>query len=767
MARVVDYIAPMLYPSLWARGEFDLEEPEAEPFQIVSRSLEYFEAAIAGTGAQLLPWLQDYSMARAYGTEEVGAQIEAARLARTRGWLLWNAGGAYTLSALKRVVPRRLRPHGVPQSARQWELRGKLELWTTGLGGRVGIAVKDLRTGETVSLRGDEIFPVRGVEALPGAQTIDPASTTVRAQAKDTARTTRSTSGRQPPRRTSSRPRRFPRSPAPVGRTWTTPLELARLLERAERGRGARPTTGSHTVNGGSATPAAYRRWSGDARATFGVFDAAGGPVAVVVLTEPWGAAYDASRRLTRQIVRYLDDYDSHTAEEARQRSPFCSSNPFRATRDGPLAGKTIILDPGHGGRDSGARFVFGDGVRLKESHVVLEVALRLTRLLQSYGATVELTRCRDAYVPLRWRTDFANRRESADLFLSIHVNGSVDKQTNATEAYYASPSVERAARYLFGTYTTLGLWGTLNSARRLEKGGVHERAFVVLRETRVPSVLTESVYLTNPQEAAALRWSRRGRSSRVSEIVRGHLRGILNYFGHPEPVRPAAVPRALRARLSARETARFASLDAVAARLTALGYAMPRRSSAWRYDASPSGRGYGSFGFPFGASVRRGRPYETLASDLTDAVYAFQKVQGLPRTGVVDADTRAALRFPRVPAPRHASPSDHLEVDKTRQVLYVIRNGRIRTILPISTAAAGVDFTPEGRFSIYRKRPGFDPSPLGTLFQPLCFVGPYAIHGSPSVPPYPASHGCVRVPMWAARDLYQGNPFGETVYVY
>ena len=768
MARVVDYLAPMLYPSLWARGEFGLADPEDEPFQIVSRSLEYFEAVIAGTGAQLLPWLQDYSAARAYGSEEVGAQIDAARLARTRGWLLWNVKGVYTLSALKRVLPRPLRGHGLPQSTRQWELRGRLELWTTGLGARVGIAVKDVRTGETVSLRGDEIFPVRGVEALSGAQPIDPASTTLRARAEHTARASRSTSGRDPTRRGSSRPRRLLRTAAqPGGRTWTTPLELARLLERTERGRGARPTTGLHTVNGGPATSAAHRTWNGDGSSTFGVFEAAGRRVAVVVLTEPSGAAYDASRRLVQQIVRYLDDYDLQRAEGARQRSPFCSSNPFRATRDGPLAGKTIILDPGHGGRDSGARFVFGDGVRLKESHVVLEVALRMTRLLQRYGATVELTRCRDAYVPLHWRADFANRRESADLFVSIHVNGSLDKQTNATEAYYASPSTERVARYLFGTYTTLGLWGTLNASRRLEKGGVHPREFVVLRETRVPSVLTESVYLTNPQEAAALRWSRRGRASRFSEIVRGHVRGILNYFAHPGPVRPAAVPRALRARPSARETARFASLDAVVARLTALGYATPRRSSPWRNDASPSGRGSGSFGFPFGASVRRGRPYETLASDLTDAVYAFQKVQGLPRTGVVDADTRAALRFPHVPAARHASPSNRLEVDKTRQVLYVIRDRRIRKILPISTAAAGVDFTPEGRFSIYRKRRGFDPSPLGTLFQPLYFVGPYAIHGSPSVPPYPASHGCVRVPMWAARELYRASPFGETVYVY
>src|SRR5204862_73261 len=61
----------------------------------------------------------------------------------------------------------------------------------------------------------------------------------------------------------------------------------------------------------------------------------------------------------------------------------------------------------------------------------------------------------------------------------------------------------------------------------------------------------------------------------------------------------------------------------------------------------------------------------------------------------------------------------------------------------------------------------GFDPSPLGTLYVPLYFTGGYAIDGNPSVPPYPASHGCVRVPTWVAPYLYRTIPYGETVYVY
>jgi peptidoglycan hydrolase-like protein with peptidoglycan-binding domain len=152
---------------------------------------------------------------------------------------------------------------------------------------------------------------------------------------------------------------------------------------------------------------------------------------------------------------------------------------------------------------------------------------------------------------------------------------------------------------------------------------------------------------------------------------------------------------------------------------------------------------------------------------ELLDAVYAFEKVQGLPRTGIVDAAFWRRLEEPRVPSPHYAEPADHLEIDKTHQVLYVVRGSRVALIVPVSTAGLPGRFTPTGRFAIYRKVNGFDPSPLGTLYDPMYFTGGYAIHGNPSVPPYPASHGCVRVPMWIAPRLYETNPYGETVYVY
>jgi lipoprotein-anchoring transpeptidase ErfK/SrfK len=153
--------------------------------------------------------------------------------------------------------------------------------------------------------------------------------------------------------------------------------------------------------------------------------------------------------------------------------------------------------------------------------------------------------------------------------------------------------------------------------------------------------------------------------------------------------------------------------------------------------------------------------------SRVLDAVYAFQKVQRLPRTGAVDARVWQRLASPRVASPRYSSPASHLEVNKPLQVLFVVRGGRIASIVPVSTAGIAGYYTPVGRFAVYRKVPGFDPSPLGVLYDPLYFTGGYAIHGNPSVPPYPASHGCVRVPMWVASQLYATVPYGESVYVY
>jgi L,D-transpeptidase catalytic domain/PKD domain/Putative peptidoglycan binding domain len=156
----------------------------------------------------------------------------------------------------------------------------------------------------------------------------------------------------------------------------------------------------------------------------------------------------------------------------------------------------------------------------------------------------------------------------------------------------------------------------------------------------------------------------------------------------------------------------------------------------------------------------------DLFGSDLMDAVLAFQKVQGLERTGGVGPALWAALDTPKLPRLHFPGHGDHLEVDKSRQVLYVARGGKILWISAVSTGGPG-KFTPVGSFRVQRKVPGFDPSPLGTLWDPMYFTGGYAVHGNPSVPSYPASHGCVRVPMWVGSLLYASIPIGEPVDLY
>ncbi|HVE97721.1 MAG TPA: L,D-transpeptidase family protein [Mycobacteriales bacterium] len=157
-------------------------------------------------------------------------------------------------------------------------------------------------------------------------------------------------------------------------------------------------------------------------------------------------------------------------------------------------------------------------------------------------------------------------------------------------------------------------------------------------------------------------------------------------------------------------------------------------------------------------------------------AVMAFQKVHGLPRTGIVDAATRTRLANPSTPRLRHPVLGLSVEIDLTRQVLYFARSGSIQRILPVSTgnnALYTVDgvtsraVTPVGSYRVTRKINAVRVSRLGELFQPAYFVGGYAIHGSPSVPAYPASHGCVRVTKSAMSRLFPLLPVGTPVRLY
>jgi N-acetylmuramoyl-L-alanine amidase len=159
-------------------------------------------------------------------------------------------------------------------------------------------------------------------------------------------------------------------------------------------------------------------------------------------------------------------------------------------------------------------------------------------------------------------------------------------------------------------------------------------------------------------------------------------------------------------------------------------------------------------------------------------AVWALQKVAGLSRDGVVGALTWAALDAGRRPTPRYRS-GTLIEVDKRRQIVMVVVSGTLRFTLNTSTGSGAryysggtwkTAYTPTGTFSIYsRYTSGWQSGPLGSMWRPAYWYKGWALHGSTSIPPYPASHGCVRVSTAGMDLLYaQGLvPVGRRIVVY
>jgi N-acetylmuramoyl-L-alanine amidase len=196
-----------------------------------------------------------------------------------------------------------------------------------------------------------------------------------------------------------------------------------------------------------------------------------------------------------------------------------------------------IVIDPGHGGHDPGAK---GGGVT--EAELVLDVALRLEKLLtKAPGIEVVLTRRTDDFVPLQERTAMANR-EAADLFLSIHANASSVPSARGIETYFLNfASNQNAAAVAarenatsdqtmgslqdvlkaialnnkldesrdFATYVQKEMLDSMRGTNRTVKDlGVKQAPFVVLIGASMPSVLAEISFVTNPQEAKLLKSS-------------------------------------------------------------------------------------------------------------------------------------------------------------------------------------------------------------------------------------------------------------------
>jgi lipoprotein-anchoring transpeptidase ErfK/SrfK len=145
-------------------------------------------------------------------------------------------------------------------------------------------------------------------------------------------------------------------------------------------------------------------------------------------------------------------------------------------------------------------------------------------------------------------------------------------------------------------------------------------------------------------------------------------------------------------------------------------------------------------------------------------AVLAFRKVTGVRRTydassAVMRAIARGAGSF-RIRRPSHGR---HIEADLSRQVIALIAHGRVERIYPISSGAPATP-TIRGSFRVYSKTPGTNAK---GMVDSAYFIGAYATHGYPSVPPFPASHGCMRVPLADALSLFHWIRIGTRVDVY
>jgi hypothetical protein len=161
-----------------------------------------------------------------------------------------------------------------------------------------------------------------------------------------------------------------------------------------------------------------------------------------------------------------------------------------------------------------------------------------------------------------------------------------------------------------------------------------------------------------------------------------------------------------------------------------------------------------------------------------TQAVYAFQKITGRARTGVVTMSDWLALQRLSRPAPRSSS-GVTADIDLARQVLILANNGVTTWIFNTSTgsgqpySAGGINYvaiTPTGHFTIWYQIDALHISHLGAMWRPKYFTTDgVAIHGSPSIPPYPASHGCVRLTNGAMDYVWAHNllPLGTAVWVY
>jgi N-acetylmuramoyl-L-alanine amidase len=171
------------------------------------------------------------------------------------------------------------------------------------------------------------------------------------------------------------------------------------------------------------------------------------------------------------------------------------------------------------------------------------------------------------------------------------------------------------------------------------------------------------------------------------------------------------------------------------------------------------------------------GTPDGNYGDSTEQAVYALQKAAGISRDGIAGPDTDAALAKGTVPHPKTAS-GYVIEVDLEDDLVMFVNNDKLEYTLNTSTGGGykykvgkgtALAITPVGYFHMYRQVDGLVTDSLGQLWRPKFFYSGFAIHGDSYVPPYPTSHGCVRVSNEAIDWIWADNlaPIGTAVWVF
>jgi len=199
---------------------------------------------------------------------------------------------------------------------------------------------------------------------------------------------------------------------------------------------------------------------------------------------------------------------------------PACASTRHAAVKDTTKTFKTVVVDAGHGGKDSGAYRRYGPPEKL----VTLDVAERLDRKLRESQLKTVMTRSSDVFIPLDERVNIENSQKNA-IFVSVHFNDSRRRGIRGFETYYhSSTSFDLASR----------IQEKLMSIPHSANGGVHTANFRVLRNATCPAVLVECGYLSNRNEGKLARDSeyRELLADRIAEAIVEQRYGAGVYHG-------------------------------------------------------------------------------------------------------------------------------------------------------------------------------------------------------------------------------------------